>query len=81
VAGKSGDAAMVEAIMANLAAKKPLPVYFELHDLKNSKAGNTVVITPKGRPLFYMKHDYMVISLPLAMDAGEAPKPKAKKKK
>jgi hypothetical protein len=81
VAGKSGDAAMVEAIIANLAAKKPLPVYFELHDLKNSKAGNAVVITPKGRPLFYMKHDYMVISLPLAMDGGDEPKAKAKAKK
>jgi hypothetical protein len=77
VAGKSGDAAMVEAIIANLAAKKPLPVYFELHDLNASKDGNRVLITAKGRPLFYMKQDYMIISLPLALDDS---KPKAKSK-
>jgi len=77
VGAKSGDAAMVEAIIANLAAKKPLPVYFELHDLNASKDGNRVQITAKGRPLFYMKQDYMIISLPLALDES---KPKAKTK-
>jgi len=77
VGAKSGDAAMVEAIIANLAAKKPLPVYFELHDLNASKDGNRVVIPAKGRHLFYMKQDYMIISLPLALDDS---KPKAKSK-
>lgn len=79
VAGKSGDAAMVEALIANLAAKKPLPVYFELHDLTATKDGNRVLITPKGRPLFYMKQNYMIISLPLALHAPAA-KAKAKPK-
>jgi hypothetical protein len=82
VAGKSGDAAMVDAIIANLSAKKPLPVYFELHDLNASKDGNRVLITAKGRPLFYMKQDYMIISLPLALDddskSKAKPKPKSK---
>jgi hypothetical protein len=82
VAGSSGDAAMVGAIIANLATKKPLPVYFELHDLNAAKDGNRVLITAKGRPLFYMKQDYMIISLPLALDddSKSKAKPKAKSK-
>jgi hypothetical protein len=79
VGAKNGDTAMVEAISANLAAKKPLPVYFDLHDLNASKDGNRVLITAKGRPLFYMKQDYMIISLPLALDDSK-PKAKAKSK-
>jgi monomeric phenylalanine-4-hydroxylase len=39
-----------------------------LHDLTASKDSNRVVITENARPLFYMKHDYLVISLPLALD-------------
>ena len=72
VTGKNGDAAIVDAIARNLAAKKPLPVYFELHDLNEGKDGNRVSITDKARPLFYMKQDYLVVSLPLGLD------PKAK---
>lgn len=68
VAGQNGDAAIVESIARNLAAKKPLPVYFELHDLNAGKDSNRVVITEKGRPLFYMKQDYLVVSLPLGLD-------------
>ncbi|MES3001760.1 MAG: hypothetical protein V4787_13790 [Pseudomonadota bacterium] len=81
VAGKSGDAAIVDAIMTNLAAKKPLPVYFELHDLAAGKDGNRVLITPKGRPLFYMKQDYLIVSLPLALDPDGDTKAKPKKSK
>ena len=80
VAGKSGDAAMVGALIDNLTAKKPLPVYFELHDLTASKDGNRVLITAKARPLFYMKQDYMVVSLPLALDDDKKPKAKPKSK-
>lgn len=68
IKGKSGDAAIVEALIKNLAAKKPQPVYFELHDLTASKDSNRVEITENARPLFYMKHNYLVISLPLALD-------------
>ncbi len=67
VTGKSGDAAIVEALAKNLAAKKPLPVYFELHDLNASKDSTRVLITDKARPLFYMKQDYLVVSLPLGL--------------
>lgn len=69
VKGKSGDAAIVEALIKNLTAKKPQPVYFELHDLTTSKESNRVEVTENARPLFYMKQNYLVISLPLALDA------------
>ncbi|WP_341916454.1 hypothetical protein [Polaromonas sp. YR568] len=69
VATKSGDAAIVDALIRNLAAKKPLPVYFELHDLNASKEAGRVLITERGRPLFYMKQDYLVVSLPLGLDS------------
>lgn len=69
VPGLNGDVAIVSAIVRNLAARKPLPVYFELHDLNAAKQNNRVLITEKGRPLFYMKQDYLVVSLPLGLDA------------
>lgn len=72
IPGQNGDVAIVKALVRNLAAKKPLPVYFELHDLNDGKDANKVIITDKARPLFYMKQDYLVVSLPLGLD------PKAK---
>ena len=68
VAGQNGDVAIVKAIARNLAAKKPLPVYFDLHDLEAGKDNNRVLITERARPLFYMKQDYLVVSLPLALN-------------
>jgi hypothetical protein len=68
VTGKSGDAALVGALVRNLTAKKPLPVYFDFHDMKAAKDSNRVIITEKGRPLFYMKHDYLIVSLPIGLD-------------
>ena len=86
VAGMTGDAAMVDALIRNLGAKKPLPVYFQPHDLGASPDGNRVVITDRARPLFYMKQDYLVISMPVGEEPAvkapakskPAPKPKAK---
>lgn len=72
VTGKTGDAAIVEALVRNLGTKKPLPVYFELHDLTESKDSNKVLITENVRPLFYMTQDYLVVSLPLAQDTSPA---------
>jgi hypothetical protein len=69
ISKQNGDAAIVGAIVKNLGAKKPLPVYFELHDMNASKDANRVVVTERARPLFYMKQDYLVISLPLGMVA------------
>lgn len=72
VTGKTGDKAIVEALVRNLGGKKPLPVYFELHDLTASKDSNKVLIVEKGRPLFYMNQDYLVVSLPLAQNPESA---------
>lgn len=69
IAGQSGDVAIVKALVRNLSARKPLPVYFELHDMNASKENNRVIVTDKAKPLFYMKQDYLVISLPLALAA------------
>jgi len=74
IAGQSGDVAIVKALVRNLSAKKPLPVYFTPHDMNASKEANRVIVTDKARPLFYMDQDYLVISLPL----GLAPTKKAK---
>jgi hypothetical protein len=77
IAGQSGDVAIVRALVRNLSAKKPLPVYFELHDMNAARDSKRVIITDRARPLFYMEQDYLVISLPLAL-AAKAPKaPKA----
>jgi hypothetical protein len=73
VPGVKGDAAIVAAIVKNLAAKKPLPVYFSNHDMRESEG---VIIREKARPLFYMKRDYLWISLP---SAPHEEKPRAKK--
>lgn len=84
LAGLNGDQAIVKSLVKNLSTKKPLPVYFELHDL-NADSGNRVLITDSARPLFYMKQDYLVVSLPLgavdeARTATAKTKPKAKPK-
>lgn len=78
MAGLSGDKAIVKSLVTNLSAKNPLPVYFDLHNLSQGDSGNRVIITPKGRPLFYMNQDYMVVSLPLGATGGKSPKPAAK---
>lgn len=83
IMGKNGDAAVVDALIRNLASKKPLPVYFQPHDLTVSPEQNRVIITEKARPLFYMKQDYLVISLPVGGDddgTKVAPKAKGRKK-
>lgn len=79
VAGQNGDQAIVKSLVENLSGKRPLPVYFDLHDLNAEGNDNRVLITGKGRPLFYMKQDFMVVSLPLG--AGGATAKKATKGK
>jgi mRNA-degrading endonuclease YafQ of YafQ-DinJ toxin-antitoxin module len=81
VAGKNGDAAVVDAIVRNLAAKKPLPIYFQPHDLTASADSKRVIITDKARPLFYVNQDYLVVSLPVDNKAGTKPAAKAPAKK
>ena len=87
VAGQNGDVAIVNALIKNLAAKKPMPVYFTSHEMSGAKENEQVRITAKARPVHYLEHDYMVISLPMQSvqaaakaRASKAAKPKAKKK-
>ena len=64
-ASLSGDVAIVTAIIKNLAAKNPLPVYFRDHDMRGDQANSEVKITDKARPIHYLEQDYLVISLPM----------------
>lgn len=81
----NGDEAIVDAMAKNLASKKPLPVYFTSHDMRQGDESKKVLITDKGRPVHYIERDYLVISLPMkpwdqqAAPAKTAAKPKKKK--
>ncbi|MDO8388226.1 MAG: hypothetical protein Q7T13_17755 [Polaromonas sp.] len=65
VKGQNGDAAIVAAIMKNLAAKTPLPVFFTSHDMRGAKENSEVKITANTRPIHYLEQDYLSISLPM----------------
>ena len=83
VKGENGESAIVKALVKNLSAKKPLPVHFSTHDMRDKDAPG-VVIQDKGRPLFYMDQDYLCISLPAqprTPEAAAAKKPAKKKSK
>lgn len=64
VAKQNGDVAIVNALIRNLAAKTPLPVYFTFHDMRAAKGNTRVLIDEKGRPLPFFKRDYLTISFP-----------------
>ena len=79
-----GDAAIVNALVKNLAAKAPLPVYFTSHPMQENAQ---VQITDKSRPVHYLEQDYLTVSLPMqsvqaanaARKARTAAKPVRKK--
>jgi hypothetical protein len=74
----NGDEAIVDALVQNLKAKKPSPVFFTSHDMRAGKDGDKVLVTEKGRPVFYIDRDYLVISLPMKpWDEGGSRSPKA----
>jgi hypothetical protein len=77
VEGLTGDQAIVKALIDDLAARRPQPVYFGAHDLRQDKR---VIIGGKGtqRPIFYIEKDYLTISLP--MKPKSKPRAAAKKK-
>lgn len=77
IVGQNGDVAIVAALLRNFSVKKPLPVYFDYHDMREQ---NCVVIKDKARPLFYLERDYLWISLPAQpVSATKAAKKVAKK--
>lgn len=77
VAGQNGDTAIVNAIIRNLAATKPLPIYFTYHDMRAEKGNTRVLITENSRPIPYFKQDFLTISLPTKALA-ETPKKSTK---
>jgi hypothetical protein len=80
VKGQNGDVAIVKAILANFAAKKPLPVYFDYHDMREKGDNEGVIVHGKGRPLSYMAMDYLWISLPMQPREDKKAKKASKKK-
>jgi hypothetical protein len=82
VKGMNGEEAIVDALIRNLAAKKPLPVYFDYHDMRGEGDAKGVIVKEKARPLFYMEQDYLYVSLPAqprSVDEAAGKKPAAKK--
>lgn len=81
--GQNGDAAIVNALIKNLAAKTPLPVFFTSHDMRGDKANAEVKIIDKSQPVHYLEQDYLTISIPMqpisAAKKAVAKKPAAKK--
>lgn len=75
----NGDQAIVDALVKNLAKKKPLPVYFTSHDMRAGGPDSKKVLVSEGRPVFYIERDYLVISLPMKPWDGTEPQPKPKK--
>jgi hypothetical protein len=77
-----GDEAIIDALVKNLALKKPMPVYFTSHDMRAGGESKKVLITEKARPVFYIERDYLVISLPMkpwdTAEGGPARKSAAK---
>jgi len=80
-AALSGDAAIIDALLKNFAQKKPLPVYFVCHDMRPPNGTTSVLITDSARPLFYLKQDYLTISLPFKSATPSPAKAPAKKAK
>ncbi len=62
--GENGDERIVNALIGNLGAARPLPVYFTTHDGRDRNLGPRILVGQQARPLFYMDQDYLTISLP-----------------
>ena len=80
--GLDGDAAIVDALIKNLASKAPLPVFFTSHDMRGDKANTEVKIIDKSQPIHYLEQDYLTISIPMQPISAvkkSATKPAAKK--
>jgi hypothetical protein len=63
--GLDGDAAIVSAVMKNLASEKPLPIFFTSHDMRGAKENSQVKIIDKSQPIHYLEQDYLTISIPM----------------
>lgn len=77
VEGKTGDQAIVNALIENLESKEPRPARFTAHEMRTA-AQNKVIITTARRSVFYIERDFLEISL--AMKPREKGPDVAKKK-
>lgn len=75
---QSGAAAIVNAIIKDLAQPNPLPVHFTTHDIR-SDAGNRVLIGGPTEAVHFVQQQFITISLP--MQPAAFGKPKAGKSK
>lgn len=62
IRGLTGGKAIAKVLAEHLKAEDPDPVHFKAHDARAE--GSEVLIT-KGRPVFYLERDHLVISIPL----------------
>lgn len=65
IKGQNGDQAIVNMLVKNLAAKKPLPVYFTSHDMSQGGDANQVRVEHGQRALHYLEQEYISVSLPM----------------
>ncbi|QTD45171.1 hypothetical protein [Ottowia testudinis] len=71
--GMDGEQAIITALVDNLRASKPLPVFFASHSMLGERDNKQVKITPRARAVHYIEQDYIVISLPMqSVQAFEA---------
>jgi hypothetical protein len=79
-AGETGDQRIVNALIANLEGKRPLPCFMKAHDARDKKGyGPIVVVLEKDMPIFYIENTYLTISLPMKpKKPGKPAKPKKK---
>jgi hypothetical protein len=74
----NGEDAVIDALLKNFAAKKPLPVYFKYHDMAAPAGDMRVLVTPKDRAVSYLHSDFLVLSFPTARQGVELNKPAKK---
>jgi hypothetical protein len=66
VGGQSGDAAIVIAIINELAKPTPRPIHFRAHDYRLSDENTRVLVDIDQHPIFYLNIDFMTISIPMS---------------
>jgi hypothetical protein len=79
IAGKTGDQAIAEALIANLAATPPMPVYFTAHYSADSDE-DQVRITRGATPLIYMAQRFLTVSIPMRPRTSRKRPPSAPRK-
>jgi len=79
-AGQNGDERIVNALISNLEASKPLPCVLTSHDSR-AKDGRKVIVTSPSQPIHYIEAPHITISLPMRPKGSKAPAAKAPPKK